>query len=242
MTISMNLQDAIEAKDVGFVRSSLASGANPNGVDKWGAPLLIRAINLGQAEIAELLISNGANVNARNGSDNGSTPLHWAAGDRVCKPNVTIAKLLLAKGAEVDARTGAGNTPLIWAAKCKEDGAIEVAELLLRHGADLNYYGDDGTALSAAREEGTPAMAEMLHRRRKASLPGNRNLGEPEGLLPRFPQVLGFMPPTPRCPKCRSTDVEQTDILPKREVWECNACKHGWSFWYPPYQHRNKKG
>src|SRR5438045_9438787 len=125
----MNLQEAVEAKDVERVRSLLASGANPNGTDKWGAPLLIRAINLGQTEIAELLISIGANANAKNGSDNGSTPLHWTAGDRVCAPNVRIARLLLEKGAEVDAKTGAGNTPLIWAAKCKEDGAIEVAEL-----------------------------------------------------------------------------------------------------------------
>src|SRR5437763_2655542 len=217
MTIAMNLQDAVEAKDVGFVRSSLASGANPNGVDKWGAPLLIRAINLGQTEIAELLISNGANVHARNGSDNGSTPLHWAAGDRVCAPNARIARLLLEKGAEVDAKTGAGNTPLIWAAKCKEEGALAVAEVLLEHGADLNYYGDDGTAVSAAREEGTPAMVDLLHGRRKASLPGNRSLGKPEGVLAPLLQFLGLMRPTPRCPECRSFDVEQTDILPKRE-------------------------
>jgi ankyrin repeat protein len=236
----MNLAAAVEARDVECVRSLLASGADANGVDQWGAPLLIRAINLGQTEIAELLISKGANVKARNGSDNGSTPLHWAAGDRVCVPNMTIAKLLLAKGAEVDAKTKAGNTPLIWAAKCKEDGALEVAELLLEHGADLNYYGDDGTALSAAKEEGTPAMVDMLHRRRKASLPGNRKLGEPKGLLAPLLQFLGFIPPTPRCAKCKSVDVEQTEILPKREAWECNACKHSWSIWYPPYQHRNK--
>jgi ankyrin repeat protein len=237
----MNLQDAIETKDVESVKSLLVSGANANAVDERGEPMLIRAIRLGQTEIVELLISNGANVSAKNGSDNGSTALHWAAGDRVCVPSVTVAKLLLENGAEVDAKTRAGNTPLIWAAKCKEQGALAVAELLLEHGADLNYYGDDGTALSSAREEGTVAMADMLHRRRKASLPGNRNLGEPKGLLAPLLQFLGFMPPTPRCPECRSTDVEQTDILPKREVWKCNACKQDWSFWYHPYQHRNKK-
>ncbi|MEY2493930.1 MAG: hypothetical protein QOJ45_422 [Verrucomicrobiota bacterium] len=217
----MTLEAAVEAKDVESVKNLLASGADANGVDQWGCPLLIRAIRLGQTDIAVSLISRGADVHARH-SDN-STPLHWAAGGGVAVPDLTIAKLLLAKGAQVDAKTKMGNTPLIWAAKSIEESAVAVAELLLAHGADLNCDGQDGIPLQYAKDDGTSAMVDMLGRQRKVSLPGNRDL---RGR---------------RCAKCNSTDVEQTAILPKREVWECNTCKHTWSIWYPPYQHRNER-
>jgi ankyrin repeat protein len=216
----MNLQEAVEAKDVERVTNLLASGADPNGTDEWGGPLLTRAIFWGQTKIAKLLISSGANINAKMTRSDNSTPLHWAAGDGVCAPDLEIAKLLLAEGAAVDAKTNVGNTPLMWAAKCKKESAV--AEWLLAHGADINCQGFDGIPLQYAINDGTPAMVDMLRRRRKASLPGNQHLAGR------------------RCPKCQSTDVEQTHILPKREVWECNTCKEPWSIWYPPYQHRNK--
>lgn len=164
----MNLADAVEAKDVETVKNLLASGADANGGGKWSRPLLIRAIGLGKPEIAELLISRGADVNARITSSDNSTPLHWASGGGVAVPNLAIAKLLLAKGANVDAKTKMGNTPLIWAAKSKEESAVAVAELLLAHGADLNCQGFDGIPLQYAQDEGTAAMVAMLRSRRKA--------------------------------------------------------------------------
>jgi ankyrin repeat protein len=219
----VNLQAAVERKDSGLVKSLLDSGADPNGGDQWGRPLLIRAIGLGQSEIVKLLIASGADINATITSSDNSTPLHWAAGGGVCAPNLEIAKLLLMKGAEVDAKTKVGNTPLIWAAKSEDERAVAVAELLLAHGADLNCQGFDGIPLQYAKDEGTAEMVELLRRKRRDSLPANRNLG------------------SRRCPTCESADVEQTDILPKREVWHCNACQRSWSIWYPPYEHRNEQ-
>lgn len=214
----MDLKAAVEAKDVERVRTLLESGADPNEMGAFDWPLLIRAIYLGQTEIAKLLISRGANVNVKLTNPDNSTPLHSAAE----QANMEIAKLLLAKGAEVDAKTKAGNTPLMWAAKSKDERAVAVAELLLAHGADLNCYGFDGIPLQYAQDEGTPAMVAMLRGRRKASLPGNQRVAKPQ------------------CPSCQGRDVEQTDILAEREVWECNSCKNSWSIWYPPHQHRNK--
>lgn len=214
----MDLKAAVEAKDVECVTTLLESGADPNEMGAFDWPLLIRAIYLGQTEIAKLLISRGANVNVKLTNPDNSTPLHSAAE----QANMEIAKLLLAKGAQVDAKTKAGNTPLMWAAKSKDERAVAVAELLLAHGADLNCYGFDGIPLQYAQDEGTPAMVAMLRGRRKASLPGNQRLAKPQ------------------CPTCQGSDVEQTDILAQREVWECNSCKNSWSIWYPPYQHRNK--
>ena len=55
------------------------------------------------AEIAKVLIDNGAEVNAK--SDRGDTPLHWAAEKNAAE----IAKVLIANGAEVNAKSDHGD-------------------------------------------------------------------------------------------------------------------------------------
>ena len=62
------------------------------------------------AETAQLLITWGANVNAK--SNKGSTPLHNAA----WKNATETAELLIAQGAEINAKADKGRTPLHWAA------------------------------------------------------------------------------------------------------------------------------
>ena len=75
--------------------------------------------------MAELLLTSGANVNAR--TRNGNTPLHSAA----FYGHMEIAELLLARGADVNAKTQNGTTPMHWAAiKDHKD----VVEMLLQHG------------------------------------------------------------------------------------------------------------
>jgi len=54
----------------------------------------------------QLLVSNGANINAKN--SHGQTPFHIAAG-----MTVDVARLLVSNGANVNARANAGYTPLV---------------------------------------------------------------------------------------------------------------------------------
>lgn len=83
----------------------------------------------GHKEVAALLISKGADVNAKDSS--GLTPLH-AVARWYPKMAVGIANLLLANGADINLKDNQGRTP-VWYAKGR--GNAEVVELLRKHGA-----------------------------------------------------------------------------------------------------------
>ena len=85
--------------------------------DTSGQTLLHWAAEKGQKNVAELLLANGADVNAEdsgitidpdNGLNGGYTPLHLAAKNG----HKDVAELLLAHAAEVNARNKKSETPL----------------------------------------------------------------------------------------------------------------------------------
>ena len=92
------------------------------------ANLFLEAIKKGDIERINKLISQGADVNAKD--KRGMTPLHQAAyyGQR------QVAKVLIAKGANVNETDTAGQTPLHIAANF---GSKWVPELLLANGANI---------------------------------------------------------------------------------------------------------
>ena len=79
----------------------------------------------GKTEVAKLLISKGADLEAR--SNTGSTPLHYAA----FKGMTEVAKLLISKGADVNAKDNFDGTPLHMAEK---GGHQDLADFLRKHG------------------------------------------------------------------------------------------------------------
>ena len=101
------------------------------GVSKANHELLNVANSLhdaaydGQKKIAELLIIEGANVNAKN--EDGRTPLHLAAG----MGRKEIVKLLIAKEADVNTKGRGGDTPLD---EANREDKTETADLLRKHG------------------------------------------------------------------------------------------------------------
>lgn len=86
-------------------------------------------------DIADYLINNGADVHK---AINGYTPLHWWA---LYGGNENMLNLLLAHGADINAQDYQGHTPLMIAAKEKQE---QSAELLINHGADTEITCNNG--------------------------------------------------------------------------------------------------
>ena len=150
------IQGAITGGDIKAVKEFLTNGADVNARDTVGQPLLVHAPT---KEMAEMLIMNGANINAKakHGKvENGPTVLSLAArGVRT-----EVVELLIAKGADINAKSESGRTPLIGAALHNRKNIVK---LLITKGADVNAktYSED-TPLHMAADDGHKEVVKLL--------------------------------------------------------------------------------
>jgi len=112
---------AAQLGNIKAVKKHLADGADVNTQNESGTTPLGWAGYYGYKELVELLIAEGADVNANS---NGTTPLNNA----VSTDRLEVTALLIEKGADVNAKYEDGGTPL--------DRAISAGqtELLRKHG------------------------------------------------------------------------------------------------------------
>jgi len=147
------LKDATLESDFDAVAALLASGIDAD--EEGQATPLYFAAQRGHYDIAALLVSKGADVNALGKF---GTPLQIASrGNRV-----KIVALLLENGADLNMAGGPkGYTPLHNAA---ERGAIDSALLLIKQGADINRRTSlDHPAIHLAAKKGKTEMVALLH-------------------------------------------------------------------------------
>ena len=139
----ISIYEAAREGNIEAVKQHIAADTDVNAKDdalEW-TPLFMAA-GKGHKEIVELLLANGAEVNAKG--DGGVTPLHIAP----LGSHKEVAELLIAKGADVNAKKDDGETPLHYAAFVSHK---EIVELLIAKGADVNAKDkDDETPLDEA--------------------------------------------------------------------------------------------
>lgn len=116
------------------------------------ADLLIAAYE-GDKEKVQSLLSQGANVNARD--KDGNTALMKAA---LISEDLEIVKLLLDKGAKVNAQNNEGDTALIYAAESKE---ADILQALLGKGAAINHQNKNGYSALIMASAGTNRFANF---------------------------------------------------------------------------------
>jgi ankyrin repeat protein len=120
--------------------------------------LLYNAVAVADIEEVKRLITQGADVNARNRF--GDTPLRRAA----YEGHTQVVELLINRGANVNTRNGSLGTALHGAAHA---GVAEIAALLLNHGANVNARNKLGkTPLHYAVEARASEVVELLIKNR----------------------------------------------------------------------------
>lgn len=142
------------------VKMLLAHGADGRTADDTGKPPIVYAAASGQLDIVRQLLTQNLDVNVRYAND--LTLLMWASGPDQSVPEaqaLEVVSYVIDAGARIDDRDDRGRTALMTAA---EGNHAEIAQLLLKHGADPSLRDKAGkraadlTALSALREALTP--------------------------------------------------------------------------------------
>jgi len=95
--------------------------------DCFGETALHQAAENGHLSVAQLLISQGSDINKRS-KWSSSTPLHLSC----YEGHHTLVELLISHGADVNARDDVNNTPLDLTSKDSD-----VYQMLITHGAEL---------------------------------------------------------------------------------------------------------
>lgn len=156
-----------------FAEALLDGGANIEieEFDRHNTPLSLLCKSqsgaMSKTEIANAkwLISRGANINAKNDSD--ETPLHHAAGS-----SREMTQFLLEKGAKITTNKW-GMTPLYYCFSTNDkDKALW--DLLIAAGCDVNHNGERGTVLHNAQSHWNPTgVAYLLSKGADPSLKDN---------------------------------------------------------------------
>jgi hypothetical protein len=152
--------DLLEAANRGCKDAAewlLNRGLDPNLKAPHGGVPLVEAALWGRAQIVDLLLESGANVNIASSS--GWTALTAAA---FRSGSGSTIDLLLRHGAAVNLHSQDGTTALMFAARHQDPAVVKE---LLAWGADIDAVDGYGkTALSHAEEERRPEIVKLLKR------------------------------------------------------------------------------
>jgi ankyrin repeat protein len=132
----------------------LNAGANPNAPGPLKSTAIVRAVDLCQHDVTEVLIKRGTDLNQKGYG--GLTPFHCIAGNST-PHNI---KLALRYGADINFQNDFGESPLMYAVDHFNKTNVQA---LVNAGADVKLKDKNGrTAAMRARENGAIEIAEIL--------------------------------------------------------------------------------
>jgi len=141
------LFNALYENNISYAKKMLALEIDVNSRNEIGQTLLHIALD---EEIIKLLISKGADVNARD--DQGMTPIF--------NKEINLIILLVKAGADIRLQSSKGNTALMWFAY---SGYLDGIRYLASRGADIEIKNKDNqTALDIAEKFGHLKVVEYL--------------------------------------------------------------------------------
>jgi ankyrin repeat protein len=131
------------------------AGADIHARSETGMTGLMSAALGGYADVVELFLQHGADLNAVDTSHQ-----HTALMTAAMKGHVDVVEGLLKYDVDMNAQDRMGGTALIYAAL---NGHAEVVKRLLEHGADVTIQGNDGrTALQCAEDNEHKIIIRLL--------------------------------------------------------------------------------
>jgi ankyrin repeat protein len=155
------LDEAAKERDLAKVKSLIAEGSDVNVGDENGLTPLHLAAYRGHKDVAELLILNGANVNAVTTGKGWSGTKWTPLGYTIYKGRKDIAELLILNGANVNYADNDKRSTYLHLAAHKGDK--DIAELLILNGANVNAADKTGAnPLNLAEQEGHKEVVVLL--------------------------------------------------------------------------------
>lgn len=131
------LEEAVKLNNVSKIKEVLAYGNDVNYKNKVGQNVLHFLARCNQDDsyydVAEVLLKNGADVNARD--NKGQTPFYFL----VQRANLRMVQLFLSYDADISVINNIGENLLFPAAK-----NAEVLQLLIDLGLDVNHCSNEG--------------------------------------------------------------------------------------------------
>ncbi|KAJ5391976.1 hypothetical protein N7509_007466 [Penicillium cosmopolitanum] len=133
------LHEAVESGDMAMIALLLHNGADPNIITKTGKFALMQAVASNKGHIVKLLLDNGAKPDLHPKVGRVNTALGRAVRDN----NYSLVKLLLQRNAQIDLHAPEFDSALISACRL---GYLQMVDVLLEHGANVNQKEDDGVS------------------------------------------------------------------------------------------------
>ncbi len=153
------LFSAVNHADREYVKMFIEAGADVNARDDYGHTVLISAVDvMGGLGVVELLIANGAEINAKGIAK--SSALYVAASSG----NKEVVEFLIANGAEINAPVGDDEWTALSIAAFR--GWKDIVILLIENGANVHWQSPltNKTALDHAREKGRSEVIKLLEK------------------------------------------------------------------------------